>query len=350
MTMRTTTPEVDAYLAAVRDELSDLPETDRAELLDDLAHHLAEVADTRDEDELDESTPLRVRLGSPADYASELRAAAGLPPRTAGASRADATTPPRSGSLWASARAFATTVWTHPLAVSARAFARELTPAWWLARGFLAVSVAAWWTIDAYEDFPIPTVFGSQVFGAMSIAAAMAVSVWLGRRDAHLSVRVRALVRAAEVAIVGATLVLLPQIDDRLRRVAWISDGSSQPMYALQTPNGPVTNIYPYAADGTPLDGVLLFDQDGRPLRTEPQQWWADGCPREAIHPRAVDGVPVDFSYPHDYQLLPQPRDVRACFADPPRPSVPVPTAGAPTTTTPPAAPGTTAPPAATAG
>ena len=44
MTTSTTTAESDAYLAAVRDELDDLPEEERTDLLEDLAQHLADIS------------------------------------------------------------------------------------------------------------------------------------------------------------------------------------------------------------------------------------------------------------------------------------------------------------------
>ena len=108
--------------------------------------------------------------------------------------------------------------------------------------------------------------------------------------------------------------------------------GASGSTPALQTPAGPVTDIYPYAADGTPLEGVLLFDQDGRPIRVEQQQWFADGCRRVLAQPRAADGVPVPYSYPQQYELDPErralgggPAPAGQCVAERPRPDVPLP-------------------------
>jgi hypothetical protein len=97
---------------------------------------------------------------------------------------------------------------------------------------------------------------------------------------------------------------------------------SANPDHVLQSRSGPVTNIYPYSADGTPLEGVLLFDQDGRPLRSETQLWWADRCARQAVPPRAADGGPVEFSYPKRYEVVaPGP----GCNPEVARPPVPLP-------------------------
>lgn len=62
------------YAAAVRAAVADLPAGERAQLLDDLEAHLAEVA-------ADSAVPLTERLGPPEAYAAELRAAYGAPAR-----------------------------------------------------------------------------------------------------------------------------------------------------------------------------------------------------------------------------------------------------------------------------
>jgi hypothetical protein len=104
--------------------------------------------------------------------------------------------------------------------------------------------------------------------------------------------------------------------------------------YPLLSRHGPVTDVFPYAADGTPLHGVLLYDQDGRPLKVGFQQWWADNCARVLDQPQAADGVPVPNSYPQSYVLDPAgvdlsrsiPRPASSCEAVVPRPAVPLPT------------------------
>ncbi|HWG94036.1 MAG TPA: hypothetical protein VNU66_07435 [Mycobacteriales bacterium] len=74
MTAPTTSPAAQRYLAEVAGELADLPVEERADLLEDLALHLAAL------DAEGDVRPVGVRLGTPAAYAAELRAAAGLPP------------------------------------------------------------------------------------------------------------------------------------------------------------------------------------------------------------------------------------------------------------------------------
>src|SRR5829696_3000807 len=94
-----------------------------------------------------------------------------------------------------------------------------------------------------------------------------------------------------------------------------------------------VTDVFPYAADGTPVEGVLLYDQDGRPLHVGYQEWWADECVRMLDQPQAADGVPVPNSFPQSYELLTAldvdihgaPLTTGQCAAELPRPDVPLP-------------------------
>ena len=124
---------------------------------------------------------------------------------------------------------------------------------------------------------------------------------------------------------IGA-LSVVSSVDSRLAsRIEPVLFGPTAIDSALATPYGPVTNIFPYSRDGQPLDDVVLFDQDGRPLRAELQQWWPDGCARIVEFPRAADGVPVEFTYPMRYVLrsATQPGPCQPTLA---RPPVPLPT------------------------
>jgi hypothetical protein len=323
----TTTPEAEAYLAAVRAELGHLTEEERGDLLEDLALHLAEVADD-DGDEEDGPVGLVARLGEPSEYAAELRAAAGLP-APPGAS----TSPPAAEAgpgLVSQAARLAESAWRHPSAQKTRSFLGELKPAWWLLRGYLAVAVLAAWTPDDVPDFPIPAVLGSRVIGLVAVAAAMAASVALGRR--RFPRAGRALVLALDAVVAISALALLSSVDGRLTtRIQPVFVDKGNP-YALATQSGPVTNVFPYSRDGQPLSDVLLFDQDGRPLRAELQQWWADGCQRTVEFPRAADGVPVEFTFPLRYVLRagPQPGPCDTTVARPPVPLPTFPTEGPP--------------------
>jgi hypothetical protein len=323
MSTSTTRPEAEAYLAAVRAELSDLPDQERGELLEDLALHLAELSTSADRDE--DVSALHVRLGAPAAYAAELRAAAGLPPPPA----LGPTEPPGQRRLRdtlsrSPAGGVLTNTWRHPVVSSARAFLTELRPGWWLVRGYLVVALPVLTLPNRFDDFPVPTVLGSKGVGVVLVLAAVVASVAVGRRSLGLVGRLA--VRGLNAALVLGALGLLIQ-SDRLavtRTVPFPIPPSSY--YDLSSPHDPVTNIYPFSREGAPLDGVLLFDQDGRPLRTAAQEWWADGCRRVAEHPRAADGVPVEFSYPKRYVVAGPYPSAQRCAQTAARPVVPLPT------------------------
>lgn len=188
-------------------------------------------------------------------------------------------------------------------------------------RGYLVVAVPALWLPDRHDDFPLPAVLGNVAVGAALVVAAVVASVSLGRRSAGL--RARRLVAVVDVVLALAALSLLADADVRLSPAHRFA-GGWVPAYELRSHYGPVTNIYPYSLDGSPLDDVLLFDQDGRPLRVEAQQWWADGCDRVPRHPVAADGVPVPWVYPQTYVVREGQAQANCSTVRPP--AVPLPT------------------------
>lgn len=319
MTPTTTTSQAEAYLEAVRQNLADLSEEERSDLLEDLAQHLADVAN----EPRDSEGSLRDRLGDPATYADELRGAAGLP-RSRGAVE-----PPLHRT---SIRELIGRGWR-----GAGELVRDLRPAWWVVRGVVAVCALFWLGPNADDNFPVPQPAGSHALGLVVVLTGVALSVWLGRSSDQPSWRRGAAVGniALFVGLALGSFAANPTVES-------FQTIESQPV--LVSRHGPVTNIYPYDSEGRPLEGVLLFDQDGRPLRTGTQERWADGCRRQIQHPLAgAYGVPIEFSYPHHYAALVAPAIVGPgdTFSDRcpeiPRPSVPIPTFA-------PAAPGSPVP------
>lgn len=322
----TTTREAEAYLTAVRRHLGDLGEDERAELLEDLAQHLADIST----DEENAESGLRALLGDPADYAAELRSAAGLPPGDGGG-------PESAHRPWTKSAA---ALWQHPRSLGMRRIGKELAPAWWVLRGLLAVGLVVAGSPERWRHIPIPQVYGSRLVGLFAIGVTVLVSVVVGRAGYRGWRRVTVV---ADVVVVLGTLVLLLEVlamgyvggPSGYRESVVYSEA---PPRALESRHGEVTNIYPYDAQGRPLDGVLLFDQDGRPLRVGRQEWWPDRCDRAPSHPLAADGVPVEFAYP--YRYLPVEHDQVAsesdrhptgrsgtttCLEEIPRPPVPLP-------------------------
>ena len=314
MSTTLTTPDAQHDLAAVARQLADLGPADRAELLEDLGLHIADLAAE------DDDRPLAVRLGEPVDYARELRAAADLPVRReAPASRL------------AVLRLRATYLGRQAAVREGWQFLLQLRPSWWVLRGYLVVLLACLHSVNSASDFPIPAPLGSHALGIVLVALVVVASVLLGRRrlPRPLSVGVIAL----NVLLGLSTFHVAASAPDRLR--VTLAPQSMPFAYSpLASVNGPILNIYPYTATGAPLQGVLLYDQDGRPLHTGLPLWWPDSCPRLLAAPLALDGVPVTFSFPQTYQLDPtRPRtsglvSPPPCAVSIPRPKVPFPVFG----------------------
>lgn len=64
------------------------------------------------------------------------------------------------------------------------------------------------------------------------------------------------------------------------------------------TDGQPITDIRPYAADGTPLSGVLLYDQLGRPVDNVSEESDGFGFPVIPRHPITPSGTEVRNVYP----------------------------------------------------
>jgi hypothetical protein len=238
--------DVADYVEAVRAALADLPAAQRAELLDDLADHLREVAEEGD-------GSLRDRLGPPETYAAELRSSAGLPPR------------PEPAALPPLARR----VRDHPWTLALLRLADELRPAWWLLRAYLlAIAVSA--LTHPWPRFRLgPELGGNRALGLLLFVALAVPSVALGRRTQTGAARW--LVRAGNVAL-GVYAVVF---------ATWFYTDRAGPELVTPVPigvtsldGGEITDIYPYDADGRPLHDVRLYDQNGNPI-VLPAPWGA---------------------------------------------------------------------------
>ncbi|MCU1590705.1 MAG: hypothetical protein JWP11_1961 [Frankiales bacterium] len=297
MTAPTTTVEAQGYLGDVESELADLPADERSELLEDLALHLAALAEDGDD------RTLGARLGSPADYAAELRLAAGLPPRSA-----DGAAHGRLAAATRALRSKGTAVAGSRGVREIRSFLPQLRPAWWVLRGYLVVAVPRLRHVDGYDDFPVPALLGSHLVGGAAVVLAVVVSVMLGRR--RLPRFGIAAVLVLDLLVLGAALDLVRSQPARLRsHTVYVTANPGDPFVdspLITEAHGAVTNILAFTADGKALQDVLLFDQDGRPLATGQQHWFADHCRRVLSPPRAADGTPVPFSYPKQYVLDPE--------------------------------------------
>ncbi|GAA0379217.1 hypothetical protein GCM10009530_32320 [Microbispora corallina] len=247
------------YAGAVREALADLPDREREELLEDLDDHLSEVA-------AEPGQSLEERLGSPEAYAAELRAAyggrpAGHPRRRTARARARTA---------AALRAAHARLLALPPYRQAVAFAPELRPAWWVLRGY-ALALAVLGVIG--EGSLVPRDLAGWVFTLVLVWA----SVWLARRSRPAATRWgRAAAAAANVVAAIVVIGALADVPGRPSEADVALDGGG-PRYAVRVQDvsafagGEVTNIFPYAEDGTPLHGVRLYDQDGRPITVDPE-------------------------------------------------------------------------------
>ncbi|WP_122818972.1 HAAS signaling domain-containing protein [Nocardioides pantholopis] len=266
-------PEVEAFVAAVSGHLADLSEEEREELLGGLTADLADqVADGAD-------------LGDPERYAAELRAAAGLPeapgrrPR-----RAPRPTLPTAAELEETLDGLredlSQLVSSHRAAEEAWRVLLPLRPAWWVLRAWAVVTL-----LDQLAGPPelvtlIPS-FNGPLIGQVLLAAAVVASVLLGqgRLRLHGGPGSPLRERLGLLAINAGALVALLVVASNLPSAATLHSsyegtafqdgyvmGADERSTGLRLDGVPVRNLFAYDSAGQPLDGVQLYDADGRPL------------------------------------------------------------------------------------
>lgn len=246
--MTTTAPtheqQAGEFADAVRTHLADLPEPELDELMDGLEADLTErLADSGE-------------LGDPERYADELRQAAGLPARAdagaTGKKRVRESLRESRINLVQRTRTF----WdATPARRATRDFVVSLRPVWWVLRGL----VLAWLLVQGW--------FGSGLLGFLLAVLIIVVSVQWGRgRWAPKTW----LVVLRRIASTVAVVLLLPALAFTWNSVAspnyvYIDDPFS---YGLIQNGEQIENIFAFDCTGRQLDGVQLFDQQGRPITT----------------------------------------------------------------------------------
>ena len=273
---------MEAYLAAVRDELGDLAPNERDDLLAEVEASLLDAAE-------ESEAPIAARLGPPADFAAELRAAAGLAADTA-------PEPPPKRDLLA-------TAWRSPRAASVKRVLVEVAPIWWVVRGYVVVAlIAALGNPDWSVSAPfVPRIGiggpGDAQLGIVvllgAVAASVALGVWQRRRG-----RAGTLSLALNVALAIAALPiggdLVERFSNRPYAAEVFAESVSTPGLALD--GVPVENVYPYSRDGRLMLDVLLYDQNGAPLNVRPGAADPD---RRVL--RAANGAELYNSFPIRY-------------------------------------------------
>ncbi len=243
MSASVTSPEVVAFVAAVRRALDDLG----AEEIDELTGGLE--ADLDDALADGASGAGIERFGSAQDYAAELRSAAGLPPRAErGGRRGVAGVGERLRDVRERRLAWlGRQRWWPPM----RDFFVVVRPAWWVARaGALAVLVAGGGGVTA---------------GWLLLMIALVVaSVQVGRRG--LAER-NGWLRAAVLLLNVIAVIAVPNVINRVMTPNAVYGAVDvPPAQGIWLDGREVRNIIVYDAQGRPLTDVQLFDENGAPL------------------------------------------------------------------------------------
>ncbi|MFI6759138.1 HAAS signaling domain-containing protein [Micromonospora sp. NPDC050417] len=276
--------EITEYVERVRWALADLPEVDRDELLEDLPEHLAEVA-------AEGTGALVDRLGTPEAYAAELRAAAGL---------AAPNQPAKSDNRVASAvRQLRDRLQTVDRRVapligyaSVTDLLRLLRPAWWVLRAYLVAMLVTVMTTNGQFGL-LPRVDDNDIAGLLLLALCIIGSTWLGRRSDQFRGWRRHLLRLGTVAIVIFGLVGFVDVDKRGRQ-----SGYYEPAYNAD-PYADVRDVYVYDPQGRLVEGVRLFDQEGRPIRLGYP--WCETVDRHLGQPYPELALPDALRQPYPY-------------------------------------------------
>lgn len=248
MTTSTVAPEIIEFARGVRAALADLS----AEEVDDLTEGLeADLAESLAED-------LRRTLPDPVVYADELRLAAGLPAPTIVVKRGVLSG--LADGLRETETAIVEAVRRNPAAAAVLDFLRVLAPAWWVVRAWLAA-----WLSAAF--FGMENGYWFEGVWWLVLVIFVVVSVqWARGRWTFTGLG--SLIVVGNVIAVVALLPVLGAAAAQGDRVYYSYDEPAQDLTGVYLNGTQVTNIFGYNADGKPLSGVQLFDQDGRPVAT----------------------------------------------------------------------------------
>ena len=274
-----TTPDVKLFVTAVRDHLTDLSEEEREELVGGLEGDMSDLVEERGVEALPE----------PAEYAAELRSAAGFP-EVAARGRTRPRELPGRVTAWLDRVAATWRRWVERNEhLGLPALAQSLRPVWWVLRALCAAALVV--EMAATQD-----VYGFTGTRALLALVAVVISVQIGR-GAWWPGNMLSRSLALRLAIIGLNLfaiVLIPVMAERfLMTPAWLyADSGPQNDFTSQSLSfhgNPVGNVYAYDAQGRPLVGVQLVDQDGRRLTVERDQW-DEATQQQFVHTPWLNG------------------------------------------------------------
>ncbi len=257
--------DIVAFASQVRRHLDDLPTDDVEELVDGLeADLMDQAADSGDSFSLPDA----------AAYAEELRAAAGFAPRAERTRRPRFRRVRRLRSLL---RARWEAVREHPFAVPVLAFAVSLRPVWWLFRGWVVFAIVGPMLGATEVIVGLPW----SAWGWFLLLALLVVSVQWGRGRWTPRQWIGRLRKAVTVIVIVAAPFVMMAAANSVQLALYVYgprtyyEDTTTPGLAVDGVR--VRNIFAYDADGNPIDGVQLFDQNGDPLTTVGTGWGGDG-------------------------------------------------------------------------
>ncbi len=298
-------PRLTPYLDAAASHLADLPPGERAELLEDLAAHLAEIA-------ADEGSAFAARLGSPEQYAAEFRASAGYPPAGSGAGAA---APGRLRTLAHDAAGAgrelgartADGVRGFPGGPALMSLLPRLRPAWWVFRAWLAALVLGIdWPTGAYNGMGhLGAFFWQLLFVALSVAWGLRTE----RRGAGAPTAERLVLFVLNGIAVWICLLgvfgggPLTDINNRASQTYSEADATAWPS-GLSMSGRPITNLSAFDLEGRPIPGFQLFDQEGNPVvAATDAQYGPNGEVAYPLPATDSSGYPLNEAFPVTYVL-----------------------------------------------
>ena len=239
---------VEKFISEIEEFLQDLG----PELRGDILREVRENLEARAEDESGE-----LSLPNSREYANELRQAAGLEPVA-----------PQKKVFKEFIAGIQERLDASPVAIAVRNFLRPFKPLFWVALGISAFGFIQLYILGDSPYIGVPSNLEQWLVWIVIILG----SVWVGSKNfGPLLRRIRAL------AVIAAFIPMAIMFQGITYGVVTTIDELVNGNPALRTTgliyNGlPVTNIFPYDAEGNLLRDVRLVDDQGRPLNSSAEK------------------------------------------------------------------------------
>ena len=244
MTSKVQNRLVEKFLSEIEEFLQDLG----PELREDILREVRENLEARAEDEKGE-----LSLPNSLEYANDLRQAAGLEPVA-----------PQKRVFKDFVAGIRERLDYSPVANAVRNFLRPFKPLFWVAIGISSYSLLEHYIIgdDGYLGIP------STLEQWLLWVAVILFAVWVGAANfGPLLRRIRAV--ALAVAFVPMAIMFQGLSENTIQLSDELVNGNPASRTTGLIYNGlPVTNIFPYDAEGNLLRDVRLVDDQGRPLNS----------------------------------------------------------------------------------